>query len=498
MIRTVPLPLPSPRWQRFLLAAVMGIALRAVVGLESVWWLAWVVPAPLLALACRSSASDARWTVAFAALIGTSVNLPYFAKVMPLQFALLVIVLQALTWLVVVMAARRVVLRYGAWWTVFAYPLIWAALDTLTAAFLPDGNWGSLGYTQADFLPALQLTALFGVPGLVFVMSLTASALAMPLTFGRTLPQAWRASALSALVLLGTLSYGAARLATPATPGTPTVLGLAVVDDYLDAKIPRSVSAAVWSRYDVLIESLAAQGAQIIVLPEKIEVLPPAASTALQTHLAALAAKLNIWIVAGVGVDDGGKRVNLAWMLSPQAGLVENYQKHRMAPPEREFIPGHEYNTHVIAGVQYGLAICKDFHFASMGRAYGQRGAAVMLVPAWDFIDDAELASAITLTRGVENGYTIVRASREGWLTVTDGYGRMLAREDSAPLPGKAMLYRATLPAQIGTLYTRIGDVFGWICVGLVVLLFAIGLRSWPAHSSLRPFNKGDAVIWSG
>lgn len=480
MTATTPLPLQLPLWQRLILVAVIGIALRAVVGLEPVWWLAWIAPAPLLALAFRSSARDARWSVMLAALIGTSANLPYFAKVMPLPFALLVIVLQALTWLLVVMTARRVVLRYSAWWTVFAYPLIWAAADTLMAAFLPDGNWGSIGYTQADFLTALQLTALFGVPGLVFVLSLMASTLAIPLTFAR-MPHAPRAYAVSALLLFGALGYGTMRLLAPAAQGTPSVIGLAVIDDFLGPKMPPAASVAVWQRYDAMIESLAAQGATIVLLPEKIDVLAPAAANQVQQHLASLAAKLKIWIVVGVGVDDGGRRVNLAWMLSPQGTLAENYQKHQMAPPEREFIAGHDYNTRAVGGVQYGLAICKDFHFASMGRAYGQRGVAAMLVPAWDFVDDAALASAITLTRGVENGYTIVRASREGWLTVTDAYGRLLAREVSATLPGKTMLYRAPMPSQLSTLYTRTGDLFGWLCVALLALLLAAGLRKRPA-----------------
>ena len=161
----------------------------------------------------------------------------------------------------------------------------------------------------------------------------------------------------------------------------------------------------------------------------------------------------------------------MAWLLSPSGALAENYQKHHMAPPEREFVPGHDYKLRDIGPLKVGLAICKDMHFGTMGLAYGQRKADLMLVPAWDFHVDGDIASAITLTRGVENGFSIARSSREGLLTVTDAYGRVVASKPSAFLPGNALLAQVSLPRQLGTLYTRIGDAFGWLCVALAAAL---------------------------
>ena len=65
-----------------------------------------------------------------------------------------------------------------------------------------------------------------------------------------------------------------------------------------------------------------------------------------------------------------------------------------------------------IDGIAYGIAICKDMHFAVLGRAYGQGRAAVMLVPAWDFQVDRWMGARMTMTRGVENGYSVVRVTR--------------------------------------------------------------------------------------
>jgi apolipoprotein N-acyltransferase len=82
--------------------------LRFVVGLEPVWWLAWVAPALLLALAYRQHhTTTARAVVLTAALIGASVNFSYYAIVMPIGIAVAVTAAQALLWHVAVMTAAR-------------------------------------------------------------------------------------------------------------------------------------------------------------------------------------------------------------------------------------------------------------------------------------------------------------------------------------------------------------------------------------------------------
>jgi apolipoprotein N-acyltransferase len=88
-----------------------------------------------------------------------------------------------------------------------------------------------------------------------------------------------------------------------------------------------------------------------------------------------------------------------------------------------------------------------------------------MLVPAWDFYRDAWMASGVAALRGVENGYAVVRAGREGYLNVSDRYGRTLARRRSANLPGASLLADLPLAPAIPTLYARYGDVFGWLSV---------------------------------
>jgi apolipoprotein N-acyltransferase len=469
------------------LALVLGGLLRQVVGLEPVAWLAWLVPGLLLGLALRLPGRNPRLLVALAALVGTSVNFPFYRLLLPALAAGAVVAAQTLLWVFLVSAAQRVVRRYQAMWTVLVYPVLWVAVDTLLATLLPDGNWASLAYSQAAYLPLLQIVALLGVPGLLFLLTLGSSALAFALTYGTRLRGAWPAYGATVALVVVAWGYGEWRLQRPLA-GPEVTFGLAAIDEAIGSRASTAYTATILCQYEAHVAALVAQGAQVIVLPEKIGgLLTPAQAPRWQQQFSGWAARYHVWLEAGVGVADGPQHRNLAWLFTPEGTLTTPYQKHYLAPPEREFQPGIAYVVRRIAGQSYGLAICKDMHFATLGRAYGRRQVSAMLVPAWDFYVDRELAARMTATRGVENGYAVVRASRAGLLTVSDAYGRVLAAQPSRPLPGQHLLVRAQVPAPIATLYTHLGDTWGWVCVAAGVVLLVLGRSSGLRNGLARP-----------
>jgi apolipoprotein N-acyltransferase len=443
-------------------AVLIGVALRFVCNLDPVWWLAWFVPGLLLALALRFDGWTARGLVVLAAAIGVSVNFSYFRAVMPLAAVLIVLTLQCLAWLLVVGASRRIVLAFRSSWTVLAH-------------FTPDGNFGSLAYTQAEMLPIAQLASVAGVGGILFVLMTLNSALALALHYRLELPRAKLAYSAAVALFVGTAAFGWWRLQTPST-GREVTFGIASIDDYIEDPVGEK-AVEVWAQYDAQIAMLADGGAKIVLLPEKIDVLSAKGAAFRQGRLGKLAADNKVWLVAGLGVEREGRRRNEAWWFEPSGGLATNYLKHYMAPPEREFIPGDEFPTNEIDGVRYAVAICKDMHFASLGRAFGARDAAVMLVPAWDFKKDRFYAMNMTKLRGIESGFAIVRASRDGLLTVTDAFGRVLDAAESTSMPGTTLLTKARIGPRVPTIYTRIGDALGWLCLAAAALSFGAMIR---------------------
>ena len=455
-------------------ALAAGLPLYWVLGPQPLGPLAWCAPLPVLWLALRSSRRDAAWMTFLAAVLGLSSNFSYFRLLMPLPAVLAVTVVKALLWLLVVLATRRLVLRYRASWTVLAYPVLWVAIDTLMAALLPDGNWGSLAYSQADNLAVLQVAALAGVPGLLFLLCLAPSALALLLAGGRAY-----APAAGAVVLLLAAAFAGGAWRVHGAPGTGGPLaGLAAIDDFIGPATPPARAQAIWDQYARHVEQLAGQGARLVLLPEKIAVLAPAQADVVRQRFQALARGTGTWIVLGIGVQDAAGRRNLAWLFAPDGAAPVSYQKHHLAPPERDFLAGRAYAVQPVAGQAMGLAICKDMHFAPLGQAYGAAGAQVMLVPAWDFQLDGWMGARMTVVRGVENGYAVLRAAREGVLTVSDAYGRVLAERASSAMPGSTLL--APLPAHppVATWAGRLGPLFGWLCVALGAIFLCMGWRA--------------------
>jgi apolipoprotein N-acyltransferase len=78
--------------------------------------------------------------------------------------------------------------------------------------------------------------------------------------------------------------------------------------------------------------------------------------------------------------------------------------------------------------------------------------------------------SRVQLLRGVESGFSTVRASRQGFLTAADLYGRITA-ETRADDDGQATvsLTQDVLLSSGPTIYARVGDVFSWLCLIITV-----------------------------
>jgi apolipoprotein N-acyltransferase len=113
--------------------------------------------------------------------------------------------------------------------------------------------------------------------------------------------------------------------------------------------------------------------------------------------------------------------------------------------------------------------------FPALSRQYGAKGVGLLLVPAWDFTLDGWLHGRMAVMRGVESGFTIARAAKQGLLTVSDDRGRILAQSDAATVHFASLVAAAPVHHD-DTLYTRWGDWFAWLDVAAVIGLL-VSLR---------------------
>ena len=84
---------------------------------------------------------------------------------------------------------------------------------------------------------------------------------------------------------------------------------------------------------------------------------------------------------------------------------------------------------------------------------------------------------------------------REGLLTVSDAYGRILAERPSSTMPGSSLLTKVIVADPLPTLYTRINNLLGWFCVAAAALLLALNRTSVPpkTHSPVDIVSRTNS-----
>jgi apolipoprotein N-acyltransferase len=475
-------------------AAIAATAVLAFVGtgLHPLAWATWLAPLPVLLVAPRLSARAAFAASAFAWLLGGSNEWTYVAPILfaghggpPFVIRLLAVTLifagPAVGFGLVVALWRRLVLRSAPGLAVLAAPAAWTGFEYLTSLVSPHGTFGDLAYEQMDVLPIVQLASATGLWGVTFCLWLAPAAVA-------ALVWSWsdrrKASAVGASVVAAfavALGFGLWRLQSPPAGGPTVRVGLVASDApaYVYPSGPGPDATRTLEAYAAQADALARRGAQVVVLPEKLAVVvdtPAEQDRLFQAVADRTGAEIVVGLVHATSATEAP--INEARIYAPRAGAPLSYAKQHLLPgPESPMRPGRSLLIQREPTGLWGAAICKDMDFPDPSRAYGAAGVGLLLVPAWDFVDDAWLHDRMAVMRGVEHGFPIARVAKQGLMTVTDDRGRVLAERSSrATRPFSSLI--ADVPVRHErTLYARFGDWFAWLCLAAAALCIAAAAR---------------------
>jgi apolipoprotein N-acyltransferase len=308
-----------------------------------------------------------------------------------------------------------------------------------------------------------------------FVIYLFSSVLAYALVASGTPKRVLGAVAPALVIVATTLAFGAWRISTAPKEAEISV-ALAALDQ--KSELPDDWRAAV-DAYRPLLAEAQARHASLTLLPEEIAVASVTDLPAIVSDLGGFDRDADMSLAVGMRVADNGKLRNLMLFFTPDGRaltydkqhLVTGLESTRITPGTRPALLAK------VDGNRLGGAICKDFDFIDVGRSLGIGGASLVVAPAWDFGEDAWLHGRMAMLRAVEGGFTLVRAARYGTRSVSDRYGRVLAEAASGPT-APLLMTQAPISRTEPTVYSRLGDLFGWGCVGLVLLFMGSGFRS--------------------
>lgn len=474
------LNLQSPR-----LAALAACTSAALfwfgTGLHPMWPLLWLAPLPILLTAPHCK----RWQAALAASAASfvsSFNLwDYLHGLLTIPAAPLLLQFAgaALVFAVAVLLYRTLLLGGASFSAMLALPTVWVMFEYLINITSSVGTAFSHAYSQLMFLPVLQLASLTGPWGISFMLGLVPGAIAVCVHLARQSPRhAARIAALPVLLLTTVVTFGWLRLAEPSV-GQHVKVGLIASGqrDNIHTATTGDSTRRLLQDYATQSNDLVAKGAQVIVMPEKLGTMT-GGDQAEDQALQQLADHSNADVVAGMVTSTPTQQYNTARFYAPHAVPVDYHKLHMLPQFESMYTPGQALARIQRASGLWGVAICKDMDFTDRALQYGRSGTGLMLVPAWDFDVDAVFHGHIAIMRGVENGYSIVRAAKDGSLYVSDSRGRILAETSSGGTDFAKLL--VDVPAAHAETFYQMGS--DWLIVLTGALLCWILWRARRLH----------------
>lgn len=387
---------------------------------------------------------------------------------------------------------RLVVTQIRGFAATLVFPLTITSLDYIGGMINPMGSVGDQAYLHANNLPFMQLAAITGMWGLVFLTN----------WLGSIINWTWEANFDWQIIKRGVVAYaaiqllvivfGSARLVYADIPaGTIRVHGINETDvrtelDYLhDLKADdwqgfREFTAGRRELYLAASVREAQAGAELVVWPEMAVYAPEEDEAAFFDSAAAVASENSIYLAMPMvtSYQDGRRSVNKMVIMDPTGEIVLDHHKYGNALQEG-FAPGDGVFQTVATpfGTLSGI-VCNDTNHQEVVSQAGRNGTDILLSSSLEYEGLIPMHAQMAAFRAIENGITIVRQAGNGLSVVIDPYGRVLATMNHFKTDERVMV--AQVPTfSVPTLYPYTTDWFAYLSLigTLVVIIAAIANR---------------------
>ena len=480
-------------------AAASALLYELAAAEPRLWPCALLAPLPILATAPEIRTETAAQLAFAAYFVGNLVAWGGESFAVPLMTMFASHVAGAIVFATFVACATEATRRWPGVLAALVFPTFETAFYFTLAGESPHGTWGSPAYSQVDFVPLLQSASWIGMCGVMFIMSLLPSGLAVA-WYRRRWNMDWRSPAIMAAGVFG-LAVVLGWIRVIRTPATPSVRVAMVASDRL---IPQSESADLSDAADIvalyakLVRRVAGGGTQVVVLPEKIVGVTPRYEWDVVQGFQRIASMSHVWLVVGLNQIGRTPKRNIAVVFGPDGKIAAAYAKHHPIPSlEWDYKAGSKPAIFDAPWGRTAVLICQDLDFPDTARELAAHDVRVVMAPASDWPGSEVIHQRMAVVRGVESGFSLARAARGGMVSANDSRGRQIAAR--AIVDHQDALATAELPLGTGrTLYSRSGDWFGHLCVMFTVLLMLrLAVNIWYA-ARMRSRGAANRVTPAG
>jgi predicted amidohydrolase len=345
-------------------------------------------------------------------------------------------------------AALLLRLLPSPWLVVLVLPLA-AVCSLLPLRIAGAPRWVSnpIACTQEWYLPVVHMGRFGGDLFVSAVLAAVSGSLALLLAAPQLTTQHWVAAAaaiscVAAALSFGFVSYAAAKRAADGAvrvrmaavavdappPQSSTLTGLWVVE----SPHARDVVHAL-GRYEQPIKRAAAEGAELVLLPECAVCVDQASRTTWLDTLASWAKREQVAIVAPY--LDESVPCNVLTVIDATGCVVGTYQKQHPAlgiEPKvtARTCPGPHHVATRARTLPLSTVICVDLDYADL-IATARRVGGVLNVPANDWPIFERMHHRTAVWAAAISGVPILRSTGHGTSSVYDGAGRVLASQSN-------------------------------------------------------------------
>ena len=389
------------------------------------------------------------------------------------------------------------------------FPLAMVTMQYIMTLASPYGSFGSLAYTQYGNLPLLQILSVTGLSGITFLLAWFASVVNWAWEQQFEWKKVWRGVVTYAGILAVLLLAGGASLTSP--PASDTIRMAAIpateifemsqgirdsAQRFLSGEITETELESIRTEFNANTDDLlersereARAGASIIFWSEGGSYVLKEDEAAFIGRGRMLARQEGIYLGMALATLNSGHRLaeNKIVLIEPSGEIAWEYFKARPVPGESSVRGDGEILTLDTPYGKIAAAICFDMDFPNLIRQAGEAGVDVMFNPANDWEEVASLRMRMATFRAIENGFSLVRPTSNGFSVAADYQGRVLAITDYVTSEDPVMI--AYIPTKgVKTIYSQIGDLFAWLCMaGLVTIIGWVVVRRKATKAPRKP-----------
>ena len=368
-------------------------------------------------------------------------------------------------------------------------PSFWVLLEYIRGWLFTGFPWALLGYSQYLNLPAIQIADITGVWGVSFLVMLVNVAIVEIIWSAKNKlgPRLRIVTILLVLILSLVLSYGYYRLSPQSAACNRHPVKISVIQGNIpqDLKWEPAAREEIIEKYLRLTREALKDKPDLIIWPEAAIPAVIEDSPEYFKEIRDFTGEMRTPLLLGAVRNRGEFYYNNAILLSKDGELAGEYSKLHLVPfgeyiplrkalpfletvvPIGDFSPGKEYVVFANDTVRFSVLICFEDLFPELSRRFVNQGADFLV----NITNDAWFAKSsspyqhfsASVFRAVENRVPLVRAANTGVSGFIAPSGRIIYA--TGIFVDDARTEELGFYSKKRTLYSRLGDVFVFICL---------------------------------